>query len=158
MLYLAKFPSRGGVVATTLMALFTTMVGCAPRADSVSAQLQQLQREVRGLRADNLMMKDRLETLEEEGETAAGAMLAARHNDDEGAPAASDAAGDRPALAVVRLTPETEMPIADVTRKPAVGSQLTAEPLEIVGDARGVKQQKKTTTGANSRPAPSFQR
>ncbi len=134
-------------------ALAALTSGCAPRSEAISSQLQEVQRELSALRADNLIMKDRLEALEEAEPPASAAQ--ASEASSEAAPTRSPVS-DRPRLAVVRLSPETQPGSTDGGASASMAKEPRV-PVDIVGDARGVKQQA-PGTGAPKRPGPSFRR
>lgn len=108
------------VAALSSVVLFGA-VGCASNADSFAADLDRLRSEVASLRSQNAALGERLGAVE-----SAARAPATEAESSQTAPAA----GARPRLEVVRLTPsETEEPlIADEPASPPAAPAVAAAP------------------------------
>lgn len=101
------------VWASMALPLAMVVVGCGSATEEMSKQIEQLQAEIRELRAAALASQDRLDALEQPG-SAVG-------DDAVGGPAGSgEHAADRPPLDVVRLSPESADSAGDVVDPVAV--------------------------------------
>jgi hypothetical protein len=106
-----------GMVALTSVVSFGA-VGCASNADSFTADLDRLRSEVASLRSQNAALGERLGAVE-----SAGRAPVAQPTEAQSVPAA----GARPRLEVVRLTPsEVEDPL--VTSEPSAPAAPPAPP------------------------------
>lgn len=104
-------------IQLTAMALaVAALAGCAPEKNATSARLDDLQREISRLKANNIALAERLDAVEAETPTVQeDASLEALGQAEE------DAADQRPQLDVVRLAPEPEEALAPEKPSTALG-------------------------------------
>ena len=101
---LAAEPARRLRPATAALALVSALVaaGCSQNKEAFTKRLDQLRADIVQLRAENLALQDRVAELEDLDQGAAPAK-----------PPVNPAAG-RPALKVIRLTPDTGQGLSTV--------------------------------------------